>query len=121
MQTGALGKVYRDGEVLIRQGDPGDCMYVVQEGEVEVVSENGGREVRLAVLGEGEIIGEMAIFERDVRVATVRARGEVRVLTVDKRNFLRRVTEDPSLAFRLVQVMSRRIRDLNHEVLRLRG
>ena len=56
------------------------------------------------------------VLERDVRSATVRAQGEVRVLTVDKRNFLRRIHEDPSLAFRLVETMSGRIRDLSKEV-----
>jgi len=37
MAEGALGKVYQDGDVIIRQGDVGDCMYVIQEGQVEVV------------------------------------------------------------------------------------
>ena len=63
--------------------------------------------------------GEMAIFDRDVRSATVRALGDARVLTVDKKNFMRRVHEDPSLAFRLVETMSRRIRELGEEVARL--
>jgi CRP-like cAMP-binding protein len=76
--------------------------------------------VRVAVLEEGEIFGEMAIFEREVRSATVRAQGEARVLTVDKKTFLRRVQEDPSLAFNLVQMMSRRIRRLSDEIAELR-
>jgi CRP-like cAMP-binding protein len=96
-------------------------MYVIQEGEVEILAEQDGREVSLAVRGKGEMIGEMAIFEREARSATVRARGPVRALTVDKKTFLRRVQEDPSLAFRLVQTMSRRIRELNREVAHLRG
>jgi CRP-like cAMP-binding protein len=120
MKAGALGKVYQDGEILIRQGETGDCMYVIQEGEVEILVETDGREVRLAVRGKGDIIGEMAIFEREVRSATARARGPVRALTVDKRTFLRRVQEDPTLAFRLVQMMSHRIRELDDELTRLR-
>lgn len=64
--------------------------------------EKEGQEIRLELLGEGEIIGEMAIFENEVRSATVRASGQARLLTVDKRNFLRRVHEDPSLAYRIV-------------------
>jgi CRP-like cAMP-binding protein len=54
----------------------------------------------------------MAIFEHEVRTATVRAVGEARVLTIDKKNFLRGIHEDPSLAFRIVETMSHRIRDL---------
>ncbi|MFQ5857941.1 MAG: cyclic nucleotide-binding domain-containing protein [Anaerolineae bacterium] len=119
--TGALGRVYQDGEIIIRQGEVGDCMYVIQEGQVEVIAEKDGEEVRLAVRGAGEFVGEMAIFEREVRSATVRALGQARVLTVDKKNFLRRIHEDPSLAFRMVQTMSRRIRELSEEVARLKG
>jgi CRP-like cAMP-binding protein len=120
MKTRGLGKVYQDGQDLIHQGEVGDCMYVIQKGQVEVLAEKDGGEVQLAVLGEGEIFGEMAVFEREVRSATVRALGEVRALTVDKKNFLRRIQEDPSLAFRLMQTMSRRIRELNNEITRLR-
>jgi CRP-like cAMP-binding protein len=113
-----LGKVYEDGEVIARQGEVGDCMYVIQEGQVEVVAEGPEREVRLAVLGEADFFGEMAIFEREVRSATVRALGRVRVLTVDQKTFLRRIHEDPSLAYRLVQTMSRRVRELDERVAR---
>jgi len=121
MDTGALGKVYEDGEIIIKQGEVGDCMYVIQEGEVEVIREEGGKEVQLAVRKEGDFVGEMAIFERDVRSATVRALGRVRVLTIDKRNFLRRISQDPSLAFRIVETMSRRIRKLSKENAQLKG
>lgn len=120
-RTGALGKVYQDGEVIIRQGEVGDCMYVIQDGQVEVMMEKDGEEVRLAVQDEGDFFGEMAIFENEVRMATVRAVGQARVLTVDKKSFLHRIHEDPSLAYRLVQTMSHRIRELDEEVVRLRG
>lgn len=120
-RTGALGKIYQDGEVIVRQGKVGDCMYVIQEGQVEVVAEEDGEEVHLAVRGAREFFGEMAIFEREVRMATVRALGQARILTVDKRNLLRRIHKDPSLAYRIVQTMSRRIRELSAEVAQLKG
>lgn len=116
-----LGRSYSDGEVVIRQGDVCDCMYVIQSGEVEVLYEEGGREARLVVLGEGDVFGEMAIFERQVRSATVRVRGEARILTVDRRTFLRRVQEDPSLAFNILRGLSQRVRRLTAEVSELRG
>jgi CRP/FNR family transcriptional regulator len=113
--------VYQDGEAIVTQGETGDCMYVIQEGQVEVVRDEGDEEVRLMTLDPGEFFGEMAIVERTVRMATVRALGQARVLTVDKKSFLRRVHEDPSLAYRIVQTMSRRIRELAEEVARLKG
>ncbi len=120
MSQGLLGKVYDNGIIIIRQGEPGDCMYEIQEGQVEVIKEKDGKEIQLAVLGKGDFFGEMAIFDREVRSATVRAKGEVRALTIDKRAFLRRITGDPSLAFRIVERMSRRIRELDAEIVRLK-
>jgi len=120
METGALGKMYRDGEAIVCQGEVGDCMYVIQAGQAEVLQEKENQEVRLAVLGEGDVFGEMALFEREARSATVRALGDLRVFTVDKRTFLRQIHQDPSLAFRILQKMSYRIRELDAEIVRLK-
>jgi len=111
--TGVLGKVYEDGEAIITQGEVGDCMYVVQQGEVQVTRETEGHEIPLATVQEGGFIGEMALFGKDLRTATVRARGRTSVLTVDHHTLLRQITENPSLAFHLIQEMSSRIRSLN--------
>ena len=116
-----LGKLYADGQAIVRQGDTGDCMYVVQEGEVEVLREDNGEHITLAVLQAGDFFGEMALFDHDVRSATVRAKGEARVLTVDRRTLLRRFQEDPSLALRIVDGLIHRVRELDAEVARLSG
>ncbi len=120
-KMGELGKIYNSGEIIVRQGDAGECMYFIQSGNVEVIHESDGKEVKLAELGHGEFFGEMALFEKGVRSATVRPLGEVRVLSVDKRLFLRKIHEDPALAFRIMQKMSRRIRDLDKELGNLRS
>jgi len=118
MRSNELGTLYAPGEPIIRQGEMGDCMYVVQSGEVEVVQSKEGGEQRLAVLKAGDFFGEMAVFEHEVRSATVRANGEARVMKVDKRTLMRRMKEDPLLAFNLLQTMSRRIRKLSNEAAR---
>lgn len=107
-----LGKDYRAGDVIFRQGDTGNCMYVIQEGEVEAIAEADGRELRLRTLGPNDFFGEMALFEKEVRSATIRATRPTRILSIDKKNFLGGIHEDPSLAFRIVQTMSHRVRDL---------
>jgi CRP-like cAMP-binding protein len=121
MSEAVLGRIYRDGEIVVRQGGVGDCMYVVQDGEVEIVREEKGTEVVLRSAGRNEVLGEMAVFERQPRSATIRAKGEARILTLDKRNFLRRITEDPSLAFRIIETMSHRVRELSDEVVSLQA
>lgn len=120
MGKGALGKVYRDGEAIVQQGELGNSMYVVQAGRVQVVQSTRIGEQHLAFLETGDFFGEMAVFEKETRSATVRAVGEARVLKVDKKTLIRRIKEDPLLAVNLLQTMSHRIRDLNAEVA-LRG
>lgn len=116
MVSGALGKFYVDGEVIIRQGSTGDSMYVVQSGRVEVFQSSETGEQHLAFLEAGDFFGEMAVFEKEVRSATVRAVGESRVLKIDKKTLLRRIREDPLLAVNLLKTMSHRIRYLNSTV-----
>lgn len=115
MDSGALGKVYRNGEVIVRQGDVGDAMYVIQSGRAEVVEEVDGKTVPLAVLSANDFFGEMALFGYQLRSATVRALGTVRVLTVDKKILLGRIQQDPALAFRLLEHLCQRLRKLNTE------
>jgi len=119
MDIGALGKIYQDGEIIVRQGEVGDCMYVVQDGFVEVLIESGGEQVQLNIHGKNEFFGEMAIFENEIRTATVRARGPARILTVDHKNLVRCIHEDPSLAYQLMEVMSNRICRLSEKVAQL--
>jgi CRP-like cAMP-binding protein len=120
METNAAGKVFQDGETIIRQGEYGECMYVILEGQVEMMRELDEDRIRMAVRQRGEYFGEMGIFEREVRSATVRALGRAKVLALDKKNLLGYMQTDPDLAYRLVQGMARRIRDLNAEVMQLR-
>jgi CRP-like cAMP-binding protein len=114
--SGTLGALYRDGDVIIREGEMDDCMYVIQSGRVEVVLSGERGEQHLAFLGPGDFFGEMALFEHQKRSATVRSAGDSRVLKVDKKTLLRRIGEDPLLAMNLLQTMSHRIRDLNAEI-----
>ena len=116
MEPGGLGKTYKDGEDIIKQGDSGNCMYIIQSGEVEVIRDNNGKEVRLALRKEGDFFGEMALFSREVRSATIRALGDARILTVDRKNLLNSIQKDPSLAFRIIETLSKRVRDLSEEI-----
>ena len=122
MRDNLLGRIYSDGEVIARQGELGDCMFVVQRGRVQIVLEGpDGSETPLGVIEEGDLFGEMAILEKQRRSATARALGEARVLTVDRRTFLRRVKEDPTLALNILRSLSHRIRHMNQELEEARG
>ncbi|MFC1513947.1 Crp/Fnr family transcriptional regulator [candidate division KSB1 bacterium] len=124
MGARTIGSEYRTGDVIAHQGDEGNCMFVIQEGEVEIIRETENKNIRLIILNKGDFFGDVPFFERKGKSggfirATVKALSDVRVLTVDKKTFLRRIHEDPSLAYNILQVMSRRMQEMEDEVTRL--
>ncbi len=93
-------------------------MYIIRSGKVEVVLEQGDREMRVAVLGSGDFFGEMALLEEEVRAATVRALGKACVSRVDRRDFFARIHEDASLGLQLIKKLSERTRQLETKLAR---
>ena len=86
--VGVRREYFEPGQVIFREGDRGDWLYVVTEGEVEVVRENGGGgETPLRRLGRGECFGEIALVSDRPRTATVRAVSASNVLAVDRDAF----------------------------------
>jgi CRP-like cAMP-binding protein len=111
-----LGQLYKAGEIIIKQGTVGDCLYIIQKGKVEVIEETDAADIKVAELKKKDFFGEMALFEKDVRSCTVKALGDVKVLTLDKRSFYKTIQKDPSLAFRLLKKMSNRLRKMNEKL-----
>lgn len=115
---GQMGRRYGPGEMIYRQGDRGDCMFVVQSGEVEVVRRSGEQECALALLGPGSFFGEMALFHEEIRPATARARGETYVFTLERNGLLQCIHEDPSMALQLILELARRMASLEEALVR---
>lgn len=87
---------YEQGQVIIRQGEPGDCAYFIQSGEVEVMQESDGDQVVLRTLHAGEYFGEMALLSGQPRSASVRALTPAKVAVLGKQNFLTMLQMIPS-------------------------
>jgi CRP-like cAMP-binding protein len=83
------------GETIFRLGDPGDALYIVAEGTVEVMNDNDGQP--LAELGVGQAFGEMALLSGGTRTATVRAKTDSHLVAIDKADFDKLLAEDPFL------------------------
>ncbi len=118
MSSTELGRVYKDGEIICREGDKAASMFVIQSGKVDILKNMPEGEIKLTTLGAGEIFGEMSLFDNKPRSATARASGEAIVLTIDKEKFFAKASSDPTLAFNILKGMSRRIRALNEELAR---
>src|SRR5215213_11520330 len=78
---------FNSGELVFEEGSPGDALYVVLDGELEVSKRQGGQDVVLAVRGVGDFIGEMSILEQAPRSASVRTLQETRLLMISQAAF----------------------------------
>jgi len=100
---------YRSGEVILTEGAPGDVMYLIEWGRVEVLSKTDGRSRVLAILGEGDFFGEMALLTGSPRSATVRAVTDVDLLALYQPDFDELVLKYPTLTVTLGRVLSQRL------------
>jgi hypothetical protein len=94
-----------DGEVVIREGEAGDRFYLIEDGTVDVSID--GEQVRTE--GPGEVFGEIALVRDIPRTATVRARGPVRLLSLERDVFLSAVTGHPASAAAADAVVAARL------------
>ncbi|HTV13888.1 MAG TPA: EAL domain-containing protein [Acidobacteriaceae bacterium] len=107
-----IRKHFRQGEILIREGDPGDCAYVLESGNVEIVVERDGQTIQLGTRGPGSLLGEMAMIDDKPRTATVRALDDCEALEITRDDFARRVaTADPVVKM-VMRVITTRYRDM---------
>lgn len=97
------------GEVVVEEGEPGDTIYVVCEGHVEVARGEGTDEVVVATLGPGEFFGEMAPLSGRVRTATVRAAEETLLVFVRGKALQLLIQYAPDVAFALLGALSERL------------
>jgi hypothetical protein len=109
--------VYPSGELVIKEGEPGETMYLIIDGEVTVIKGHGTEnEIELDRIGAGDYFGEMALFEGDVRSATIRTSEQTNLLVLHKREFSEIVREYPQIALQICKVLSQRIRELHQKI-----
>jgi CRP-like cAMP-binding protein len=90
------------GEVIVRQSEPGNCMYYVAEGRVRVIARRGGDLVELASLGPGEIFGELSLFDHQPRSADVQAISDTILLKCNEGVLRALAGVYPAAAFKFV-------------------
>jgi CRP/FNR family transcriptional regulator, cyclic AMP receptor protein len=108
-----FGRTCAPGEVLFREGEAGQHMFVLQSGTVRITKDGKGGEKTLAILGAGEFFGEMAILNAKPRNATATVETAARVLVIDARTFEQMVIGNAEIAVRLIKKLSRRLDSAN--------
>ena len=109
-------ETFSTGEAIVEVGEPGRSLYLVTEGQVQVLYPVRAEEFELARLGPGEFFGEMALLNEKPRSATVRAVDEVSAIVLDKTEFRAIVLERPNVALALLEVLSVRIRQADEQI-----
>jgi CRP-like cAMP-binding protein len=104
--------VYPGGEVIAEQGEPGEELFIVVQGEIRVVVEREtGGSVEVARRGAGDYVGEMSVITQEPRMASLLCDGEVRTLSIDSRRLERILRERPDASLAMMRVLSSRLRE----------
>jgi CRP-like cAMP-binding protein len=111
-----FAREFSAGALLFEEGQPGDDMYIVVTGEVELRRRVGASERVLAVLGAGEFFGEMAILNARPRSATAVARTAARLFVIDRTTFEAMLRARPEIALRIIRALATRLDNANHHV-----
>jgi phosphoserine phosphatase RsbU/P len=104
----------QSGEILFREGDPGEHMYIIVSGELEILmAPDTDNELILNIVHAGEYLGEMSLITGAPRTASVRARGDIVLLSMSRAQLLDLLQHHPHLANTMVSVLSHRLDNTN--------
>jgi CRP/FNR family transcriptional regulator, cyclic AMP receptor protein len=104
-----LERRFEARDVIYHEGDPGDAVFVIQDGSVEVLRDIAGSELRLAILDKGEIFGEMGVINEQPRSTTVRAVAKTSLVAIPKDDFLKIFSKEKPMALRILRLLCGRI------------
>lgn len=97
---------YDPGQIIVTQGTPGQAFYTVISGRVEIIRDNKS----LGAFGSGDFFGEMSLLDQAPRSATIRAIDTTTCLMLSSWDFKTLLEKHPSIAIKLLEVLSRRLR-----------
>ena len=116
LEQTAQFKFYKAGRNIFQEGDPGDGLYLIAEGTVQITCLVGQDQRRvLSQLTKGDFFGEMAVLDEQPRSATATAETDVKLHFIAREDLLRVLSKSPSLAVGLMREFSQRMREFNHQ------
>jgi CRP/FNR family cyclic AMP-dependent transcriptional regulator len=108
---------YKKGDLIIREGDHDGRLFVIISGEVEVLKDLAGpTERRLRTLRSNNYFGEMALLDDYVRTASIIAKQDTELMSLDKWNIREEIKKYPSVAIELLQTLARRVRAAEEDI-----
>lgn len=117
LESLAQDRIMSDDEILFEQGDPGDALFAVIEGIVEIsVLSPDGRKLVLDIMRPGALLGEIALFDPGVRTATATAVGRTRLRRLKNADLMGAIRKSPDLAVDLIHLAGRRMRSMSAQI-----
>ncbi len=104
-------ELFSDGEEIAHEGEVGDVMFIIVNGEVRVCSVRDGQEFEIARRKAGDYVGEMSIIGREPRMASLVAVGDVRTLCIDQKSFEGLIRERPDVSLAIIQELNKRLKE----------
>jgi CRP-like cAMP-binding protein len=101
-------RVYLPGELVVREGEPGEELFVIMEGEADVVIKTGDRTTPVATLTKGQFFGEMSLLTGAPRSATVQAKSPLTVTVIGKHAMSQVMSRNPGLAEKFATILAAR-------------
>ncbi|MBL7177683.1 MAG: cyclic nucleotide-binding domain-containing protein [Desulfobacteraceae bacterium] len=118
----ARDDLFHKGEIIIREGDHDRRLFIIISGGVDVIKDLGGKnEKYMGTLGPYSYFGEMALIDDMVRSASVVAKGDTQLLSLDHWNLRQEIEKYPAMAIELLQMLSRRIRAIEKTLVNTLG
>lgn len=105
--------ILKRGDVLFREGDSSIGMYIVRKGSIQVFLERGGKTTKLATVGAGSMLGEMALFDNKPRSASAVAFEDTEVTLINNQDFAKILKQIPKWFVSLMTTLSTRLRETN--------
>jgi len=107
---------FDDQEIIFETGDTADSAYLIESGEADVFIEEGDRRIKVNQLGTNDVFGEMALFLKSGRSATVVASGTLVAMKLEGDMFLKMVTENPDAALGVMKALSEKIVSASEQI-----
>ena len=102
---------YEQGTEIFKEGDTGDCMYIIQQGNIKIHKGN----TTLAILKEKEVFGELSLLDADTRSASATADTDCILYKIDQEPFYELMDERPEVAKGFIKILCQRLRTMNEK------
>jgi len=114
-------RVYYVGDTIFREGDPGECAYIVQEGMIEISRDDEGEKAVLGTVGKGSIFGEMALIDNSPRMATAKAAKQSTLMIVTSAVFHAKLKNADPFVRGLLNIFAKNIRAMGKQIRAQKG